>query len=156
MRRKLTLALPGLILGLALACGAEIFYWHEFRPTAQNFREYFDEQADSLDDIEGLWNLDPYPEPATFVAYYVDIVRDERAPGWEYSGLYVPRTARATGSRQFIFVRYRQVNDTLYEFRFTRQPFQGTVTLMYNMLFVPADWDDPSQHEQVWTRNYPW
>lgn len=62
--------------------------WTRFEPTAEDFEAFFEEHADSLLPVEGIWELDG-------VGSHIAIVRDERLEGIEYLGYSVQ-----TGSRQ--------------------------------------------------------
>jgi hypothetical protein len=158
-------AAVSLVVIVLLSCTTSKLHWHEFKPTQANFREYFEEHADELDPIEGIWIQNDYPVPPLD---QVAIIRGDNVQDYEYVAVYLPR--RATVGRTY--ERYRAIrvvfrhtpSDTLYDFWFTNvygaepvdEAREGTAAFLYGVLFFPVFYrPDEGRIERIWVKSYP-
>ncbi len=83
--RFLAAVCPLVTLGfLACASTGPPRYWTEFSPTYPNFERHFDEHAQDLDPIEGIWVAE---DTRTALADSFVIVRDSSYSGYDFVGV---------------------------------------------------------------------
>jgi hypothetical protein len=103
-------------------------HWVLFDPTEQDFAAFFWAHRDSLQPIEGIWQL----QPRAVVDSQIAIVRDTRYAGWDYVAVWLPSRMRHYGldAGTVLFVARRADQPEVYEIRYVDAPGQSCLAVV--------------------------